>query len=150
MNIFKQFPLSQRKTTLTNVAFIAHVDHLMRAIHYLCLVFFSEKNCFSTVSRKNCGHITSFGEFMIENKKSGARIFAAVLTGKHLENNKIAIEEIMFKTKSFRIFFSLLPFYYTAECASRNLVFERSCFNLNKYIFRYLINWLSAKNLLLF
>ena len=81
----------------------------MRAIHYLCLIFFSE-NCFSTVLQKNCGHITSFGEFMIENKKSGARIFATVLTGKHLENNKIAIEEIMFKTKSFWILFSLLPF----------------------------------------
>ena len=139
MNIFKQFPSSQRKTALTNVAFIAHVDHLMRAIHCLCLIFFSE-NCFSTVLQKNCGHITSFGEFMIENKKSGVRIFATVLTGKHLENNKITIEEIMFKTKSFWIFFSLLPFYYTTECASTNLVFERSCFNLNKYIFRYLIN----------
>ena len=77
---------------------------------------------------------------MIENKKSGVRIFATGLTGKHLENNKITIEEIMFKTISFWIFFSLLPFYYTTECASTNLVFETSCFNLNKYIFRYLIN----------
>ena len=69
MNIFKQVPSSQRKTALTNVAFMAHVDHLMNAIHHICLIFFSEKKCFLTVLQKNCVHTISFGEFMIENKK---------------------------------------------------------------------------------
>ena len=69
MNILKQVSSSQRKTALTNVAFITYVDHLMNAFNHICLLFSSEKNCFSTVLQKNSVHTTSFGEFMIENKK---------------------------------------------------------------------------------